>query len=125
MTPEPKPPADPTAGQRAMRALNRLAKWRALFAGWQLGTRPKGDPECDAVRDHREATLMLRCENNAIVRLLLDRGIVTVDEWTELIGEEADALSEQLSRRFPGVTATDDGLTYDKRVLPWMKGWKP
>jgi hypothetical protein len=40
-------------------ALERLAKWRTLFAGWQLGTRPKGEPESDAVRDHREATLML------------------------------------------------------------------
>lgn len=34
--------------------LNVVCKWRSLFAGWQLGTRPKGDPESDAVRDHRE-----------------------------------------------------------------------
>jgi hypothetical protein len=27
----------------AFEALNRLTKWRAFFAGWQLGTRPKGD----------------------------------------------------------------------------------
>ena len=38
--------------KRTMRALNVLAKWRTLLAGWQLGTRPKGDPECDAVSDH-------------------------------------------------------------------------
>ena len=31
-------------GQRAMDAPNVLAKWRTLFAGWQLGTRPKGKP---------------------------------------------------------------------------------
>jgi hypothetical protein len=39
-------------------ALNRIAKWRTILAGWQLGTKPKGDPTCDAVRDHREATIM-------------------------------------------------------------------
>jgi hypothetical protein len=35
-----------------VKALQKLAKWRLIFAGWQLGTRLKGDPECDAVRDH-------------------------------------------------------------------------
>jgi hypothetical protein len=42
-----------------MAALNRLCKWRAIFAGWQLGTRAKGDPESDAVRDHREVTILI------------------------------------------------------------------
>lgn len=50
-------------------ALNRLAKWRTVFAGWQLGTRARGDPESDAVRDHREATIMLRAEVNALTAL--------------------------------------------------------
>jgi hypothetical protein len=54
----------------AIQALNRVAKWRGLFAGWQLGTRPKGDPECDAVRDHREITILLRVEASALTRLL-------------------------------------------------------
>ena len=43
--------------QRCYEACNRLTKWRSVFAGWQLGTRAKGDPECDAVRDHREVTI--------------------------------------------------------------------
>jgi hypothetical protein len=38
--------------RRTNAALNVLAKWRGLFAGWQLGTRPKGDPESDAVRSN-------------------------------------------------------------------------
>jgi len=49
-----------TQPERTDAALNVLAKWRAHFSGWQLGTRPKGDPEGDAVRDHREATILLR-----------------------------------------------------------------
>lgn len=43
-----------TQHERTMNALNILTKWRVLFTGWQLGTRPKGDPEGDAVREHRE-----------------------------------------------------------------------
>ena len=56
-----------------MAALNRLCKWRAIFAGWQLGTRAKGDPESDAVRDHREVTILLRAEASAMTGLLLFR----------------------------------------------------
>ena len=43
-------------------ALNRLCKWRAHFAGWQLGTRAKDDPEAQAVRDHRELSMLMRVE---------------------------------------------------------------
>src|SRR5438067_1656730 len=39
-------------------ALNRLTKWRSVFCGWQLGTRSSTDPEAQAVRDHREATML-------------------------------------------------------------------
>lgn len=39
-------------------ALNRVTKWRSIFTGWQLGTRAKGDPEGDAVRDHRELSII-------------------------------------------------------------------
>lgn len=31
--------------------LQRLGKWRTVFASWQLGTRSKNDPEAQAVRD--------------------------------------------------------------------------
>lgn len=59
--------------QRYFDALNKLTKWRMVFAGWQLGTRPKGDPECDAVRDHREATMIQRVEISALSRLLIKK----------------------------------------------------
>lgn len=108
-----------------MRALNILTKWRTLFTGWQLGTRPKGDPEGDAVRDHREVTILLRAENNAVLGLLLAKGVITEDEWLAQLEQEADHLAKAYSDRFPGVTAHEDGLTFDKRALPWMKGWKP
>lgn len=106
-------------------AMNHLAKWRALFAGWQLGTRPKSDPEAQAVRDHRELSMMLRVEGNAMVRLLLAKGVFTTEEWQRAVIDECALYEADLEARFPGVRAVDDGLALDKRVLPWMKGWKP
>jgi hypothetical protein len=111
--------------ERTMRALNILTKWRVLFTGWQLGTRPKGDPEGDAVRDHREVTILLRAEVNALIGLLLEKGAFTEAEWLAKLEGEAQHLARAYEAKFPGVTATEDGLTFDKRALPWMKGWKP
>ncbi len=64
-------------------ALNRLTKWRTVFTGWQLGTRAKGDAEGDAVRDHREVTILLRCEMTVVTKLLIDNGFFTQEEWQE------------------------------------------
>lgn len=108
-----------------MRALNILTKWRVLFTGWQLGTRPKGDPEGDAVRDHREVTILLRAEMSALNGLLIEKGVYTADEWLVALEREAGLLAKDYEARFPGVTAHDNGLTFDRRALPWMKGWKP
>lgn len=108
------------------RSLNRLAKWRAHFAGWQLGTRPKGDPESDAVRDHREQTIILRAETTAIVGLLVNKGFITVDEFQAQLAEEADDLERAYQRRWPGAKASDDGMVYNPHeAFAWMQSWKP
>lgn len=106
-------------------AIERLAKWRVLLTGWQLGTRAKGDPESDAVRDHREATLLQRVELSALTALLIERGVISADDFTRQLDVEAEHLNRLLEQRFPGVTATAEGLTFDQRVLAWMKGWLP
>jgi hypothetical protein len=89
----------------AYEALNLVCKWRAVFAGWQIGTRPKGDPECDAIRDHRETTIILRVEQTALSKLLVDKGIVTLEELEKAIGDEAVLLNRDYERKFPGITA--------------------
>jgi hypothetical protein len=111
-----------------MAALNRLAKWRSVFAGWQLGTRPKGDPEGDAVRDHREATIMLRAEVSAITALLVQKGLITAQEWENALAAEAEMLSADYEKRFPGMKASDSGIVMDLgriREAGTMEGWKP
>lgn len=112
----------------AAQALNRVCKWRTLFTGWQLGTRPKGDPESDALRDHREATIILRVEGNALIDLLLKKGVITASEWEAALEREANTLSAVYEMRFPGVRATDRGLVFDRDKVDrsgWMRGWRP
>lgn len=92
------------------RALNRLAKWRNILAGWQLGTRATGDPECAAVRDTRELLLLMRADINALLALLVKKHVFTTEEWSEALEAEANQLSRDYERRFPGFTATDVGL---------------
>ena len=113
-------------GTRLDRSLNRLAKWRMVLAGWQLGTRPKGDPESDAVRDHREASLLMRAEGSALVALLIAKGVFTGEEWAAQLATEADELGKMLEQRFPGARATDDGITLDTaRWTQTTRGCRP
>jgi hypothetical protein len=103
------------------KALNRLAKWRTILTGWQLGTRAKGDPVSDAVRDHREVTLLLRAEVSGLAALLIEKGIFTADEWDHQMTIEAAHLEGHLETMFPGAKAADDGMHIDaKLAFPWM-----
>jgi hypothetical protein len=93
-----------------MRALQRLCKWRSFYAGWQLGSRPKGDPESDAVRDAVDARLVMRVELNAMGALLIQKGVFTLEEWHRAVEVEAKAMNRALEERYPGVRATDEGI---------------
>jgi hypothetical protein len=112
--------------ERCYNAVNKLAKWRSVFAGWQLGTRAKGDPECDAVRDHREVTILMRAELSAITRLMLDRGVFDQDEFQLAMIEEAELLSKDYEKKFPGCKATDIGIQIDiSKAGETMRHWRP
>lgn len=109
-------------------ALNRLCKWRTVFVGWQLGTRPYDDPEAQAVRDHRELSMILRAEVSALTRLMIEKRVFDPHEFDAALAEEADALSESFATQFPGIRATDTGLEMDTAVMQergTMKGWRP
>lgn len=105
--------------------LNRLAKWRSVLAGWQLGTRGTEDPECQAVRDHREGSLLLRAEMNALCDLLIQKKIITAQELQAAMVKEAELACADLEARFPGFEATDYGMDMDERVTETTKGWRP
>lgn len=106
--------------------LQRLCKWRSVFTGWQLGTRAKGDPEGDAVRDHRELTIMLRAEVSALTCVLIKKGLFTTEEFRTQLQDEAKHLCEAYERRFPGFKAVDVGMTMDLHIArDTMQGWRP
>jgi len=111
--------------QQCYDACNKLVKWRSVLAGWQLGTRAKGDSECDAVRDHREVTILLRAEHTAFLRLLINKGVLTEDEFHRALLEEAKQLDKDYEHRFPGIQSTDEGMQFDARAAETMKNWKP
>lgn len=104
---------DPVIARVADASLQRLAKWRSVFTGWQLGTRLRGDGESEAVRDHREVTILLRAEVNAVTRILLEAKVVDQETLTRIIGEEAEYLNQAYERQFPGARAVDDGMHFD------------
>ena len=109
-------------------ALNVLCKWRNLYAAWQLGTRLDTDAEFLAVRDHREVTIILRVEHTALTDLLLRKGVITGEELQSAVEREAIALDKAYEKRWPGVRATENGLSYDLRRIQregWMAGWRP
>jgi hypothetical protein len=113
-------------GEDVRSKLERLTKWRSVFAAWQLGTRSDTDQECKAVKDHREVTILLRAEVTALTGLLIRKGAMTAEEFTEALGEEADRLSADYAKRFPGMEATDHGISYDLervRQHKTMEGW--
>lgn len=125
---EPQTPDEERIALRLSGALNRLAKWRSVFAGWQLGTRLTTDPESQAVRDHREITILLRAEVSTLVGLLVEKGVFTAAEWSDKLADEAEQLSKDYSQRFRGMEATDEGIRYNFAEIQeheTMKHWLP
>lgn len=106
--------------------LEKLTKWRNVFASWQLGTRDKEDPENQAVKDHRELTILLRAEMNAVTKLLLDKGAFTAEEFTLQVLEEALHLDKQYEAQFPGFSTSELGV-YIKlpEALETTRNWRP
>lgn len=107
-------------------AIQRVCKWRTVFVGWQLGTRSKEDPEAQAIKDHREVTILLRVEVSALAQLLAKKGIFTAEEFTRAVAEEAEHLNLAYERKFPGLTAHDYGISMKMpEAGETMKGWRP
>jgi hypothetical protein len=110
----------------AINWIERLGKWRSVFAGWQLGTRPNADPECAAVRDHRELSMALRADANALAALLIAKGVFTAEEFTTQLQDEAQYLCREYERRFPGFKAADYGMDINVAIArDTMAGWRP
>lgn len=113
-----------TQSERTVAALNRVAKWRSILTGQAVGTRAKGDPVGEAFRDLFEKLILLRVENSAVVGLLLEKRLITGDDWLRALELEAEELTQAYEQRFPGMRATDDGISLDlEQTHQYMKDW--
>ncbi len=109
-------------------ASNVLCKWRRVFAWWQLGkTRGgDGDVEFQAVADHRELTMLLRAEQNALLRLLVDKKVFTYEEYLAQLTDESTHLSNEYAKKFPGFRAGPIGLDVNVSIAnDTMATWRP
>jgi len=97
-----RPTSRRTAVERMTDSLNRLCKWRAFYAGWQLGTRPSHDGPTKAIRDATDARLVSRAELNALTSLLIEHGVFTHEQWADRVAKAADTLSADLEADYPG-----------------------
>lgn len=96
--------------EKYSRAMQKVSRWRTVLASWQLGTRSDTDGECRAVKDHREATILLRLELNALTALLVRKGVFKEKEFTEQLIQEADFFDKTMEKRFPGFRTSESSV---------------
>jgi hypothetical protein len=100
---------EPDEVKQAQAWYDKSKYWATVMAAWQIGDRPFGDAEADALRHHRAMTLIQRIEMNALSELLIARGVFSPEEWTLQLGEEAQAFCKAMEERFPGFRVTEEG----------------
>lgn len=95
------------------KALNRLAKWRRMFALWHFaGQDLKGHPSYDAMTDLREVVIIMRAELSAMTQLMVKKGVFTQAEWDAQMAVECVHLQVAYEKLFPGIKAYDMGLEF-------------
>jgi hypothetical protein len=118
----------------AIDALNKLCKWRSVLAGWHRGTSSvmtggKPTPGVAAMRDLMDKWLIMRAENSAIVRLLVEQKVFDERQFRQALMDEAAALDKDMERIFPGFRTSEDGIViYDPalaRKTTEEKGFPP
>jgi len=106
-------------------AMKRLNAWGMLLTGRIAGTLRAEDPRSKGYRDLFQKLLVLRAEVNALTAVLVAKGVMTTEEFTAQITDEAEFLNLEYEKRFPGVRSTEAGLeVFDpKAAAAHMKGW--
>lgn len=97
-------------GNECNRVSNKLAKWRNFFTSWQLGTTSKDSGTYRAVKNHYELSILMRADINALIGLLIRKGVFTQEEYTEALIAESKRLDHDYEEHYPGFRSVDDGL---------------
>lgn len=108
------------------KALNKLAKWRTVFASRIMGTQTTEHVPTKALKEIVEGQLIMRAELNALLRHLTVNKMITNEQWLEAVKDEAITLDKLMEIRFPGITTSDQGVHFDPvmiREMGTMNGW--
>lgn len=93
-----------------IKAYNRLRQFGRLDFGRIFGTAGRENGRYRAMMGLFERSFAARVELNALVSLLVDRGVFTADEWLLAQKEEAAYLLELLAKEWPEVEIHSDGF---------------
>lgn len=119
--PVDQPTMDPAALTWTM-AAQKLAKWRRVFAAWHHGitlltTGPSPSQVATGQQraeiNDQERLLLYRAELSAIAHILIEKGVVSREELFAAMTREAELLSQNLEKAWPGFRSTDNGLAMD------------
>lgn len=101
----------------------RLQRWPIGVIGEFTGTRSDKDPQARAARRWLRRLLMTQAEQLAIFAVLMDKGLVTKQEYQDALQNAAHTLCVELEAEFPGLAARDNGVDIDKRFIETAKDW--
>lgn len=90
----------------------RLRQFARYSLGRITGTITDKEGKYLFLLDLAEAKRVQRVELNAIARILIDKKIVTVSEWSQVIEKEFKAELEAEQARWPEVQPAEDGGSY-------------
>lgn len=93
------------------KAMNRVVKWAGFFTRWQLSKYTKDDPQVRALEKINQARIVARIEMNAIVKLMLLKGVITQDEFYQQMIEEAADFDRGMMQEYRGFHVTDTGVS--------------
>jgi len=73
------------------------------------GVYPETDVRVKPLRDLEDGRLLIRCEHHALLKLLLDKGLITTEEYTKQLNEELKYMIK-IREQETGIKSTDIGL---------------
>lgn len=89
-------------------AASQLRQYGRLACARLFGTIASDDGRYKAIVDLAERSYFVRAECSALARLLIEKGVVTEDEWTATCVEEYRALVAAVGRTWPEVEVHPD-----------------
>lgn len=88
-----------------------------LVHGKQVAFVKDGTPGLSTTRDLVDLILFCRAEINGMTKLLIDKGIITQEEYHERVAEEYEYFAQAKARHFGASESSDAGLVFKKEDL--------